>query len=167
MRVGGPRRFGGLELQGRGGMLGLGLIPTCEEDGGTCAECGGAGGDRGPSLPPRSLVSKLQREATRLYKCNINRPFPVLTRWEPALPKDLNSICFIEVSFFLFFSFSRPMHQTIILLRSAALSLLLHPLHCSRSLPRPPHPSVWMSPLILSPLSSPPTLPAVLAGEMP
>lgn len=33
-------------------------------------------------------------------KCNTNLPFPVLACWEPALPKDLNSICFIEVPFF-------------------------------------------------------------------
>lgn len=61
------------------------------------------------------------------------------------------------------------MHQAIILLRSAAPSLILHlPLRSPPpALPRPPHPAVWMSPLILSPLSSPPMLPAALAIEMP
>lgn len=111
----------------------------CEEDeGGTCAfqrvavKWGAAWPPSAPQpqqpqaaalAPPCTLVSELQREAAWSCKCNINRPFPVLTRWEPALPKDLNSICFIEVSFFS----PQPMHQTIILLRSAALSLLLHP----------------------------------------
>lgn len=104
----------GQELQGQGGedrppasVLGF-LQGVRKRKGGTCAdpEHGSVAvkrGDRRPLAaprPPHALVSKRRREATRLYKCNINRPFPTLTRWEPALPKDLNSICFIEVSFF-------------------------------------------------------------------
>lgn len=47
--------------------------------------------------PPCTPLSEQQLQAAGLHKRNTTLHSP---RWEPALPEDLNSICFIEVSFF-------------------------------------------------------------------
>lgn len=62
----------------------------------------GSGGMLAPHCPQPPQPPPLLTDCSGgpgLSQCNPN-PFPGLARWEPALPKDLNSICFIEVSLF-------------------------------------------------------------------